>query len=37
VRSAQEEDAVVDGSGKVSWALRRQTQFHLVRGRTAMD
>jgi Xaa-Pro aminopeptidase len=36
VRSAQEEDAVVDGTGKVSWALRRQTAFHLVRARTAM-
>jgi len=35
VRSAQEEDAVVDGTGKVSWALKRQTQFHLVRGKTA--
>ena len=33
VRSAQEEDAVVDGTGKVGWALRRQTQFHVVRGR----
>jgi hypothetical protein len=31
VRSAQEEDAVVDGGGKVSWALQRQTQFHLVK------
>ena len=37
VRSAQEEDAVVDGSGKVSWALKRQTQFHLVRGKTATN
>jgi len=36
VRSAQEEDAVVDGTGKVSWALRRQTAYHLVRARTAM-
>ena len=33
VRSAQEEDAVVDGGGKVSWALKRQTQFHLVKPR----
>jgi hypothetical protein len=31
VRSAQEEDVVVDASGKVRWALRRQTAFHLVR------
>ena len=31
VRSAQEEDAVVEGGGKVSWALKRQTQFHLVK------
>ena len=37
VRSAQEEDAVVDGAGKVAWGLRRQTQFHLVRPKTAMD
>jgi len=31
VRSAQEEDVVLDASGKVRWALRRQTDFHLVR------
>ncbi|PTL76665.1 M24 family metallopeptidase [Vitiosangium sp. GDMCC 1.1324] len=31
VRSAQEEDVIVDGSGKVRWALQRQTAFHLVR------
>jgi Xaa-Pro aminopeptidase len=36
VHSAQEEDAVVDASGKVSWALKRQTAFHLVRQKTAM-
>ncbi len=27
----QEEDAVVDAQGKVSWVLRRQTKYHLVR------
>src|SRR5688572_8616915 len=27
----QEEDAVIDGDGKISWALRRQTKFHLIR------
>ncbi|MFY0572363.1 M24 family metallopeptidase [Archangium lansingense] len=31
VRSAQEEDVIVDASGKVRWALQRQTAFHLVR------
>jgi Xaa-Pro aminopeptidase len=31
VRSAQEEDVVVDGSGRVSWVLERQTRYHLVR------
>jgi Xaa-Pro aminopeptidase len=31
VRSAQEEDVMLDASGKVRWALRRQTEFHLVR------
>jgi peptidase M24-like protein len=31
VRSAQEEDVVIDASGKVRWALQRQTAFHLVR------
>jgi len=31
VRSAQEEDVMLDASGKVRWALRRQTDFHLVR------
>ena len=31
VRSAQEEDAIVGPDGVVRWALRRQTQFHLVR------
>ena len=37
VHSAQEEDAVVDGAGKVSWALKRQTHFHLVRAKTATN
>jgi Xaa-Pro aminopeptidase len=27
----QEEDAVMDGAGWISWALRRQTTYHLVR------
>ncbi|MBA3671654.1 MAG: aminopeptidase P family protein [Gemmatimonadaceae bacterium] len=31
VRSAQEEDVVIDGAGVVRWALRRQTAFHLVK------
>ncbi|WP_257451706.1 aminopeptidase P family protein [Archangium lipolyticum] len=31
VRSAQEEDVIIDASGKVRWALQRQTAFHLVR------
>ncbi len=26
-----EEDAVIDESGKVSWVLKRQTEYHLVR------
>jgi hypothetical protein len=26
-----EEDAVVDGAGKVAWVLRRQEKYHLVR------
>jgi Xaa-Pro aminopeptidase len=26
-----EEDAVIDESGKVSWVLNRQTEFHLIR------
>jgi hypothetical protein len=32
VRSAQEEDAIVDASGKSRWALRRQATYHLVRS-----
>ena len=31
VWSAQEEDAIISGDGKIRWALRRQTEFHLVR------
>nr|MBA3339658.1 M24 family metallopeptidase [Geodermatophilaceae bacterium] len=31
VRSAQEEDVVINGAGVVRWALRRQTAFHLVK------
>lgn len=31
VHSAQEEDAVIDGNGVIRWALKRQTEFHLVK------
>ncbi|WP_083765698.1 M24 family metallopeptidase [Gemmatimonas aurantiaca] len=31
VRSAQEEDVIIDASGKVRWAFGRQSTFHLVR------
>ncbi len=31
VRSAQEEDVIIDANGKVRWAFGRQTTFHLVR------
>ena len=31
VWSAQEEDAIISQEGKIRWALRRQTEFHLVR------
>ncbi len=31
VRSAQEEDVIVDAEGVVRWAWKRQTTFHLVR------
>ncbi len=27
----QEEDAAIDGDGKISWVMRRQTKYHLVR------
>jgi Xaa-Pro aminopeptidase len=36
VRSAQEEDATIDGDGTIHWALRRQTEFHLVRPATGI-
>jgi Xaa-Pro aminopeptidase len=36
VRSAQEEDAVVAADGSTRWALRRQTEFHLVRPKRAV-
>jgi Xaa-Pro aminopeptidase len=31
VRSMQEEDAAIDVEGEVTWVLRRQTSYHLVR------
>jgi hypothetical protein len=31
VRSAQEEDAVIDADGVISWVRERQTRYHLVR------
>jgi hypothetical protein len=31
VRSAQEEDVIIDANGHVRWAYQRQTAFHLVR------
>lgn len=31
LRSAQEEDAFVDESGKIAWVLDRQTKYHLVK------
>lgn len=31
VRSAQEEDVMLDAQGQVRWAFQRQEQFHLVR------
>lgn len=31
VRSAQEEDVVVDENGRVSWVLERQTKYHLIK------
>jgi hypothetical protein len=32
VRSMQEEDVIIDAAGKVRWAFKRQTAFHLVRS-----
>ena len=31
VRSAQEEDVIIDANGKVRWAFGRQSTYHLVR------
>jgi len=31
VRSAQEEDVIIDAAGKVRWAFGRQTTYHVVR------
>ncbi len=31
LRSAQEEDAMLDESGRISWVLPRQTKYLLVR------
>jgi Xaa-Pro aminopeptidase len=31
VRSAQEEDALLDEAGRIRWVLSRQTRYHLVR------
>ena len=31
VRSAQEEDVVIGSDGAPRWALKRQTEYHLVR------
>jgi Xaa-Pro aminopeptidase len=31
VRSAQEEDVIIGADGRVRWAYRRQTEFHVVR------
>lgn len=27
----QEEDAVIDGDGKIAWVLKRQTKYHLIK------
>jgi Xaa-Pro aminopeptidase len=32
VRSMQEEDVIIDAAGKVRWAFKRQTAFHVVRS-----
>jgi hypothetical protein len=31
VRSAQEEDVIIGADGVARWALRRQTEYHLVK------
>ena len=36
VRSAQEEDIIIDANGTVRWALARQTKFWLVKPTTAV-
>ena len=36
VRSAQEEDVMIAQDGKVRWANKRQTAFHLIRSAGAM-
>ncbi len=35
VRSAQEEDVIIDATGKVRWAFNRQSVYHLVGRRPA--
>lgn len=37
VRSAQEEDVIIDANGKVRWAYQRQTKFHLIRPLTPLN
>jgi hypothetical protein len=32
VRSAQEEDVIIDATGKVRWAFGRQSTFHIVKS-----
>ena len=31
LRSAQEEDAAIDESGRIAWVLARQEKYHLVK------
>lgn len=33
VRSAQEEDVIIDANGTVRWAFKRQTNYHLIKPR----
>lgn len=37
VRSAQEEDVIIDADGRVRWAFGRQTRFHLIRPVTPLN
>jgi hypothetical protein len=37
VRSAQEEDAIVDATGKARWAFQRQTTFHLIKTSSTLN